>query len=164
MRGHCQHNIQVYHCRSLTLVLYSCVGVWVCGCDNYTLACSPPGTDRSNVVEIPCANCSYPIPWEKDTNLFKDASIVWSSFPRDANTNSRDIAVAFASAGYYNCFEGCTESVVEKGQMNQLLNNAPASFEGAVLMFSKAGNYYYMCSRNNNFTNRSQKGQLTVSA
>ena len=25
-----------------------------------------------------------------------------------------------------------------------------------------AGTYYYMCSRNNNFSNRSQKGSLTV--
>ena len=128
-----------------------------------TLITLPLGTDRSNIVEIPCANCSYPIPWEKETTLFKDASIVWSSFPRSTSTDAQDIAVAFASAGYYHCSEGCAEAVTTKTQMNQLLNNAPASFEGAVLMFSNKGVYYYMCSRNNNFTNRSQKGQLTVS-
>ena len=55
------------------------------------------------------------------------------------------------------------ESVEAKTPMNQLLDNAPASFEGAVLQL-KRGVYYYICSRNNNFTNRSQKGMKTVTS
>ena len=45
--------------------------------------------------------------------------------------------------------------------MNNQLNNAPASYEGAMMRFT-AGTYNYICSRNNNFTNRSQKGKITV--
>ena len=29
---------------------------------------------------------------------------------------------------------------------------------------TKAGTYYYMCTRNNNFSNRSQKGKIIVKA
>ena len=55
------------------------------------------------------------------------------------------------------------QSVETKTVLQQLLNNASPSFEGATLRFNTPGTYYYICSRNNNFTNRSQKGQLTVS-
>ena len=51
--------------------------------------------------------------------------------------------------------------VETKAKMNSLLNNAPASFQGAVLRFKK-GTYHYMSTRNNNFSNRSQKSTLTV--
>ena len=50
----------------------------------------------------------------------------------------------------------------ESGKMSALLNNAPASFEGVLLRFRKPASYVYMCSRNNNFSNRSQKGKITV--
>ena len=65
-------------------------------------------------------------------------------------------------------------------KLNNQLNNAPASFEGlslisffiflstnsfhssgALLQVSR-GTYHMMCTRNNNFSNRAQKGTLTV--
>ena len=133
-----------------------------------SLFCS--GTDRTNIVETPCANCNYPIPFDNmdQAKMFREAEVLWTPYTRPDGSDQEqalDTAVTFASAGYYRCFEGsrCSEySVTDKNQLNQLLNNAPASFEGAVLRFSRAATYYYMCSRNNNFTNRSQKGQLTV--
>ena len=77
-----------------------------------------------------------------------------------------DLALNMMSAGYYTCVssDDCpdrSESVDRKTQLNNLLNNAPASYAGAVVRFKK-GTYYYMCTRNNNFTNRSQKGTLIV--
>lgn len=51
--------------------------------------------------------------------------------------------------------------VETKTKMNNLLNNAPASFQGAVLRFQR-GTYHYMSTRNNNFSNRSQKSTITV--
>ena len=84
----------------------------------------------------------------------------------DMDVQIADKRAYFASIGYYHCYYSSTcgtDSVEGKDdQLNQLLNNAPASFEGAVLRYRQKGNYHYMCSRNNNFTNRSQKGQLTV--
>lgn len=105
-------------------------------------------------------NVNYPTPWDKnDNNMFANADVLWSSF---SGGEPEDVAVAMASAGYYQCRTGCGESVESKEPMNQLLNNAPASFEGALLRFRTRGTYYYICSRNNNFTNRSQKGQIIV--
>jgi hypothetical protein len=37
-----------------------------------------------------------------------------------------------------------------------------AYFDGGVVQMKQAGTYYYMSSRNNNFSNRSQKGTITV--
>ena len=53
------------------------------------------------------------------------------------------------------------ESVQNKNKVNNLLNNAPASYEGALIQFAQ-GEYFYMGSRNNNFSNRSQKGRLMI--
>ena len=122
------------------------------------------GTDRHNIVETPHPNSNYPLPWER-ASMFKDAEVLWSSFVD--NPSADDLAVAFMSAGYYQCHSGCDDSIDDKGtRLQQLLNNAPASFEGALLRFSNAENqektYHYICSRNNNFTNRSQKGRITV--
>ena len=128
--------------------------------------CFCSGTDRNNIVQTSDPNVNYPTPWDKledGTGLFENAEVLWTSV--GLNTVSPlDNAVAFASAGYYHCFASSTcaaESVESKTPMNQLLNNAPASFEGALLRF-KEGTYHYICSRNNNFTNRSQKGVITV--
>ena len=117
------------------------------------------------MVQTTGPNVNYPTPYDKiesGTGLFENAEVLWSfaTEPED----SQDYAVLFASAGYYRCMRADTcdaESVQTKDPMNQLLNNAPASFEGALLRF-KSGVYYYICSRNNNFTNRSQKGVIMV--
>ena len=67
---------------------------------------------------------------------------------------------------FSRCVEasGCptpADSAERKNDLSNLLNNAPASYEGALVRFRR-GIYHYICSRNNNFTNRSQKGTLIV--
>jgi len=42
------------------------------------------------------------------------------------------------------------------------LNAAPARFDGGLVQMGKTGTMNYMSSRNNNFTNRSQKASITV--
>jgi len=74
-----------------------------------------------------------------------------------------DIGVKLGSGGYYDCVSGCGATGLDtKAQMNNLLNNAPASFGGMLVKFTKKGKFFYTCSRNNNFTNRSQKGEIVV--
>lgn len=99
--------------------------------------------------------------------MFKGAKIHWSSYG-DSNfvrkLSPEDIAVTFASSGYYLCMKASKcggNSLESKAKMDKLLNNAPASFTGMLVEFAK-GLYHYMCSRNNNFTNRSQKGTIEV--
>lgn len=119
------------------------------------------------MVETTGPNVNYPTPWDKlgGDGLFENVDVLWTSGV--SNPSALDTAIAFASSGYYQCFSAskCSaESVESKSPMNQLLNDAPASFEGAVIRFKQGsqGIYYYICSRNNNFTNRSQKGHIRV--
>ena len=127
------------------------------------------------MVEIPHPNSNYPLPTDKPnregqrpmgSSMFKDAEVAWASFHTQNPVNKTNLEVAFASGGYYHCVDAvgsCTANSVQmKDQLQQLLNNAPASFEGALLCFPRTGTYHYISSRNNNFTNRSQKGTLTV--
>ena len=123
------------------------------------------GTDRHNMVETDGTTENYPKPWEQTTMW--DVTLMWKDdmqWPTTGELSPEDIAVAFASSGYYGCYtaDKCTASVETKPNLQQLLNNVSPSFTGAVLKF-KPGTYNYICSRNNNFTNRSQKGVLRVS-
>ena len=93
--------------------------------------------------------------------MWRGISVLWKSYSDPNSEGDENVALAFSSAGYYHCLTGCAESVETKTELNNLLNNAPASFEGAVVRFQQ-GVYHYICSRNNNFTNRSQKGTITV--
>ncbi len=124
-------------------------------------------------MEIPNPDSNYPKPFEQGgatDGMFAAAEPMWFSEPTvptsaDPEARAKDLVALFLSAGYYRCHDSARcgdESVTMKNQLDQLLDNAPASFEGAVLRYAQRGVYHYMCSRNNNFTNRSQKGQLTV--
>ena len=75
-----------------------------------------------------------------------------------------DIAIAMTTAGYFkraqdvpNPFNvtGCNAKQAEQ------LDCYPPSYTGLLLKL-KPGQYYYMCSRNNNFTNRNQKASIKV--
>ena len=107
------------------------------------------------------------MPYERST-MWKDVELIWkhSDWTNSSALSDEDIAVAFASSGYYGCMRTTTCSTSVEGmnqRLQKLLNNASPSFTGALLKF-KRGMYHYICSRNNNFTNRSQKGILTVTA
>ena len=42
------------------------------------------------------------------------------------------------------------------------LDDAGTYYDLGPRKITRAGTYYYMCTRNNNFTNRSQKGKVIV--
>lgn len=111
------------------------------------------------MVEVLDPIDNYPVPFENST-MFTGAKLRWSSSPQTKTLN--DVAVSLASAGYYSCLTECNLSPKRKNPtLNNLLNNAAASYRGMVLQLAK-GKYHYICSRNNNFSNRSQKGMITV--
>jgi len=127
------------------------------------------GTDRNNMVQITNRNDNYPILLkdgdEKET-LFSGATVYWEAnrggdhTKDDLNKKPLDIAIRAATAGYVECEDDCSRSSRRKKMQDQM-NNADASFPGMLLKLSK-GKYDYMCTRNNNFSNRSQKGSITV--
>ena len=99
------------------------------------------GTDRSNIVQIFNRTVNYP--------LHRDAAYMWEAVEDSVPGRSAfDLMLDFATAG--------------KGETaDNLLNNCPASWNGGLLKFKK-GEYNFMCTRNNNFSNRSQKGTIIV--
>ena len=50
-----------------------------------------------------------------------------------------------------------------RGEMSEL-DDAGTYFDLGPKKVTSVGTYHYMCTRNNNFSNRSQKGKLVVSA
>lgn len=116
------------------------------------------GTDRNNFVSLKSEGQSFPIPLDKTE--FDSINIVKQSECYTLNgvqvTDWRDCAITLGTSGY-----GRSLAADFTGMSNQL-NNAPASLIGGMLMKTNAGTYHYMSSRNNNFSNRGQKGWLVV--
>jgi hypothetical protein len=141
------------------------------------------GTDRHNVVEMLSRSPSdfggsFPTTWDRNTmwnNLAGAYSAEAVIRNEDASvpltTQKHRWAIRMATVGYYKDFTESADGVgtytprnvgnIGSDTLSVLLNNAPASYPGALFRFG-AGSYNYMCTRNHNFSNRDQKGHLTV--
>ncbi|KAK2171036.1 hypothetical protein NP493_1112g00003 [Ridgeia piscesae] len=119
------------------------------------------GTDRNNLVQISDLNKNFPMPFE-NTTMWSNVEVVWIYHGKTELT-SRDLALNMASSGYFVCLKksDCSESAEDSLPLNTKLDNTSPSYEGALLRFKK-GRYHFMCTRNNNYTNRSQKGTIIV--
>ena len=125
---------------------------------------SHPETDRSNMAAMEAPDRSVPLTGEG--GLFDDATVIDALDSRGAVTQtSADLAVAMATAGYFRTTSevpspfnvvGCNEDEAAT------LDCYPPSFAGYLLKFNTPGTKYVKCTRNNSFTNRSQKGRLIV--
>jgi len=123
------------------------------------------GSDRHNFLEMQSSELNFPVPFSNSTFWDMVESV---SYPK---ATAKDLAIAYATSGYYcgyqkyqgsTCPTGHFVKTNTRNQMSKTLDNAGASFFGHVLKFKKSGTCIYMCTRNNNFTNRSQKGVLWV--
>jgi hypothetical protein len=97
---------------------------------------------------------SFPVPF--GSAMLKSAQVIHNFV--GGSRSYKNIEASLASSGYYSTVE-------EKGRKRTLddeLNNASPSFAGILMRLANQGTYYYMCTRNNNFTNRSQKGRLII--
>lgn len=127
----------------------------------------PIGSDRNNILGLFDLNFNFPLDMDNSSSIFNGIKEIVKVKKGNANTawTNKDIAIQMASSGYFTCLESSKcqgESLQLKAAIQAQLNNAPASYPGVLLKF-RQGTYYYMCTRNNNFTNRSQKGVLIVS-
>jgi hypothetical protein len=110
-------------------------------------------TDRSNIVQIKNLDSNVPIAAVSGLNttidhMFEDPKVRTRMAMIDQNpatcTNTKD------DQDVTNCAK---------------LNAAPTPyFDGGLVKMSKTGTFFYTSTRNNNFSNRTQKGTLTVSA
>lgn len=115
------------------------------------------GTDRHNLVEIPELEDNFPVAFEVGA-MFDGVEVITG--PTNSTATSIDVAVSCATSGFFETLSSATASAAPT--LNPLLNNAAASFEAPLLRFRRPGNYSFMSTRNNAFTNRSQKGRLFV--
>ena len=102
------------------------------------------GTDRSNIVQIDSRG---------DNKMTKVDDI-------DFLDEDRETINLFARLGQENCNdEPENQEAVDNCRK---LNSASAYFDGGLVQLKHRGTYHYMSTRNNNFSNRSQKGTLIV--
>jgi hypothetical protein len=118
------------------------------------------GTDRQNFVQMKDMDDNYPIPLDgifKTTNIFAKSQC----FDQQGTAFATwiDCAITMATSGQYRTVTAAQSATTN---FDPLLNDAPPSLIGGVVMKVQAGTYNYMCTRNNNFSNRSQKGSLIV--
>jgi len=120
-------------------------------------------TDRSNIVQVYDRKKNYPMTFT-DQTMFPDA----------------DTAFKFAHLNQYGgkvCKTtdetGCCKTLeqlkaaggdIDQNEQNcmKLNDNGVQYFNGGTIQMKSKGVYHYMSTRNNNFTNRSQKGSITV--
>lgn len=118
-----------------------------------------PGTDRSNLVQIKDQQYNEPI---TDAEISYGASALFES-------SSQRYLMAFL--GQTNCptyaqllaSNNNNQGDVDEDPTNCMkLNAASAYFNGGLIQLNNTGTFYYMSTRNNNFSNRSQKGTMIV--
>ena len=121
-------------------------------------------SDQKTGAQI-CIKPYVPVTPVESVSMFQSAEWVWSSMNSASNSvleSNENLIIQMASSGFYGCKTGCNNPVENANDvLNTQLNNAPASFHGNIMKFP-AGQYYYMCTRNNNFSNRAQKGNLKI--
>jgi len=138
------------------------------GCDTNPAGNAGEGTDktdRSNCVQMMDLNKNFP---------FND----WTNEDLDMTTlfEEPEVRRHMAYLGQTNCLTyeqlktktGGDQNQIEQDKQNCMkLNAAPAYFDAGLMRmnFSQSGTtFHYMSTRNNNYTNRTQKGALTVQA
>lgn len=140
------------------------------------------GTDRHNVVLLDALTENYPKFYSTfDTVLFPSDSEISSRIVFDSHlthtaqyASKMQLVQALATGGYVgptptNTGGGRTPAEFEALDANNaanrgLLDNVSPTFRGPLMKMTEAGTVHYMCTRNNNFSNRSQKATIVVVA
>jgi len=115
-------------------------------------------TDRSNIVQIADMSRNYPLTdaeLQSTKLLFKDDELRKRMAMID-QVNCKNYADLKADQ------DNGVANIDQNLQNCMVLNAASPRFSGALVKMTDVGSYYYMSTRNNNFSNRSQKGSITV--
>jgi hypothetical protein len=146
-------------------ILYARVGDYIhfqwTGCDTNPAGNAgegTDGTDRHNIVQNEAADKNYPASdeWlENNTPLFEDPKLrARFAFLDQSNCLSYEDLLAKNNGN-----NGDAEDDV---QNCMLLNAASPYFDGGLVHMNLTGDFYYMSTRNNNFTNRGQKAAIHI--
>jgi len=132
------------------------------------------GSDRHNFLQYLEKKNSYPIPLDKfeedgvslPDEMLKTSTVYKTHTGQEMSTGptweDKDAQAYLLSGGFYQTMTGDNGIPDFDTQLQVLLNNAPATMRSITVCPSKPGNYIFGCSRNNNFSNRDQKFEITV--
>ena len=139
------------------------------------------GTDRHNIAQLMNFNENYPQPLDKfpDNMWTRSQCFNLAGAPLTtavtgygdftANAGALDCSIYMTTSGQFASAAAVTAAAGTANTFDPLLDTAPASLIGGVVMQFQAGaagspakSYDYMCTRNNNFSNRGQKGTIVV--
>jgi len=132
------------------------------GCDTNPQGNAGEGTDqtdRNNIVQI------------ENIGANKPATDDWFDAGNTPLFDTPELRYYMASLGQTNCLtyeelkakHPNNNNAQETDVQNCMkLNSASQYFDGGLIKMNVTGTFYYMSSRNNNFTNRGQKGAILV--
>lgn len=118
-------------------------------------------TDRSNIVQILDLDSNIPVIATNDTveKLLFDSEYLRTRMALIDQTGCVPVATLLSQ-------NGNNANAVNQLDTNCAKLNAAKTpyFDGGLVKMNQTGKFTYMSTRNNNFSNRTQKGQLTVVA
>ena len=128
------------------------------------------GTDRNNFMQMLDYKHNFPMPYEATTFFKSIKEVLWAPYNLGSDMDEIKFSaeMAYASGGHYWCMNEDTcgdlsyEARSENNAIQERYDNVSPSFAGIVFIPGDDQTMHYMCLRNNNFSNRSQKGRLTV--
>lgn len=136
------------------------------GCDKNPAGNAGEGTDqtdRSNFVQLECSECNHPatddwIQANPGKVLFRDVEVRKRMAYLDQEKSGLCLTYEELAAKNNN-----NNNQIEQDVQNCMkMNAAEPYFDGGAIKMNNVGTYHYMSTRNNNFSNRSQKGIITV--
>merc|ERR1740121_490095 len=114
------------------------------------------GTDRSNLVQLGVRGENVPLPIEQHT-LFFDAA----TNPEDPEGRALVDKFAYLEQDKFVSCDPDNNNNDDTQNCKQL-NGASAYFDGGIIEMRQRGVHHIGSTRNNDFSNRSQKGSITV--
>jgi hypothetical protein len=136
------------------------------GCDKNPAGNAGEGTDqtdRSNIVQTECPSCNHPASsdWlNGNANMFPDVEMRKRAAYLDQEKKNPPICLTYEELAAKNANN--QNSMEQDVQNCMKMNAAEPYFDLGVVRMNTTSTFYYMSSRNNNFSNRSQKGTLIV--
>lgn len=152
--------------RELTVLVQDHVHFQWTGCDQNPAGNAGEGTDqtdRSNIVQIPYSQDDEPVSdsWIAENPskvLFTDSGTRLRMSYLDQEKSGQCLSYAQLAANNNN-----NQNQIDQDVQNCMkLNAASASFNGGAIQMNQVGTYNYMSTRNNSFSNRSQKAVIYV--
>jgi len=131
------------------------------------------GSDRSNIAEMQSMRQSYPMTYDLHESFFDTATCKYPM--ADQWLTPTGAKVALMTAGYYpNEAAANAGDGQNNGNVDALLNNVSGAMRQGLVCCPQGpggpngetpvGDYYFLSTRNNNFSNRAQKMKVKVIA